>query len=199
MDTLLQDVRLALRRLLKSTGFAAVAILTLALGIGANTVIFSVVDGALLRPLAYRQPQQLYVVREIVPELAQTYPTLPVNLASFRIWQRDCHTFEDVAIVEPWSMILTGHGDAAEISGARASANLLNVLGVQPTLGRTFLPQEDNPGNDHVVILSYGFWRQRFNGDRSVVGQAMMLDGATYQVIGVLPASFRPKATNSGL
>lgn len=199
MDTLLQDVRLALRRLLKSPGFAAVAILTLALGIGANTVIFSVVDGALLRPLAYRQPQQLYVVREIVPELAQTYPTLPANLASFRIWQRDCHTLEDVAIVEPGSMILTGHDDATEIPGARASANLLEVLGIQPALGRSFLPQEDNPGNDHVVLLSYGFWRQRFNGDRKVIGQAIMLDGLTYQVVGILPASFRfPKGDQLG-
>jgi len=199
MDTLLQDARLALRRLLKSPGFAAVAILSLALGIGANTVIFSVVNGALLRPLAYRQPQQLYVVREIVPELAQTYPTFPANLASFRIWQRDCHTFEDVAIVEPLSMILTGHGDATEISGARASANLLNVLGVQPALGRTFLPQEDNPGNDHVVLLSEGFWRRRFKGDRNVIGQAIMLDGATYQIIGILPASFRfPKGDQLG-
>lgn len=199
MDTLRQDVRLALRRLLKSPGFAAVAIFTLALGIGANTVIFSVVNGALLRPLAYRQPQQLYVVREIVPELAQTYPTLPANLASFRIWQRDCHTFADVAIVESGSMVLTGHGDATEIPGARASANLLNVLGVQPALGRTFLPPEDNPGNDHVVILSYGFWRQRLNGDSNVVGQAIMLDGAPYQVIGILPASFRfPKGNQLG-
>lgn len=199
METLRQDVRLALRRLLKSPGFAAVAILTLALGIGANTVIFSVVHGALLIPLAYRQPQQLYVVREIVPELAHTYPTLPANLASFRIWQRDCHTFADVAIVEPGSMILTGHGDATEVPGARASANLLNVLGVQPALGRTFLRQEDNPGNDHVVLLSYGFWRQRFSKDRNVVGQAIMLDGATYQVIGILPESFRfPKADQLG-
>jgi len=199
MDTLLQDIRLGVRRLLNSPGFAALAILTLGLGIGANTVIFSIVNGALLRPLAYRKPQQLYVVREVVPELAQTYPTLPVNLASFRIWQRECATLEDVAIVEPWSMILTGHGDAAEISGARASANLLNVLGVRPALGRTFLPQEDNPGNDHVVILSYGFWRQRFNGDRNVVGEGIMLDGTSYQVIGVLPASFRfPKSDQLG-
>src|SRR5262249_33152035 len=199
MDTLLQDVRLALRRLLKSPGFTALAILTLALGIGANTVIFSVVDGALLRPLGYRQPQQLYVVREIVPQLAQTYPTLPANLASFRIWQRDCHTLEDVAIVEPGSMILTGNDDATEIPGARASANLLEVLGVQPALGRSFLPQEDNPGNDHVVLLSDGFWRQRYNGDRNVVGQAIMLDGLAYQVIGILPATFRfPKGDQLG-
>ena len=138
-------------------------------------------------------------MREIVPKLAQTYPTLPANLASFRIWQRDCHTFEDVAIIESGTMILTGHGDATEIPGARASANLLDVLGVQPALGRMFLPQEDNPGNDHVVLLSYGFWSQRFNGDRKVVGQAIMLDGATYQVIGILPASFRfPKGDQLG-
>jgi len=163
----------------------------LALGIGATTVIFSVVNGVLLRPLRYRQPEQLYVVREIVPELSQTYPSFPANLASFRVWQHECHSFDDVAIVKPESMTLTGYGNPEQISGGRASANLFDVLGVRTALGRQFLPQEDNPGNDHVVILSYPFWHERLHGDLTIVGRAIMLDGIPFQVVGVLPASFR--------
>src|SRR5271154_6799634 len=151
-EQLLQDVRFGLRMLLKSPGFTTVAVLTLALGIGANTAIFSMVNSVLLRPLAYRQSQQLYLVREIIPELSQTYPTLPANLQNFRVWQRECHS-----IVEPRNMTLTGSGETEQIPGAQASANLFDVLGIVPQLGRTFRPQEDAPGSDRVVILTDSF------------------------------------------
>jgi len=191
MTELLQDLRYASRQLRKNSLLTAVAVITLALGIGATTVIFSVVNGVLLRPLRYPQPQQLYVVRETVRELSQTYPSFPANFASFRIWQHECHSFEDLAIVEPFNMTLTGYGDAEQISGGRASANLFDVLGVRPALGRTFLPQEDNPGNDHVVIVTYPFWHERFHDDPAVIGRSITLDGMPYQVVGVLPPSFR--------
>jgi predicted permease len=191
MGTLIQDVKYGLRMLAKNPGFTAVAILTLALGIGANTAIFSVVNSVLLLPLAYREPQQLYLVREIVPELSQTYPTFPANLPNFRVWQRECHSFAEVAIVEPFNMTLTGDGEAEQISGGRASANLFDVLGIAPELGRTFLPEEDTPGKDHVVMLTNSFWRDRFHGDPTIVGRSITLDGKSFQVVGILPASFR--------
>lgn len=191
MTKLLQDLRYASRQLRKNSLRTAVAVITLAVGIGATTVIFSVVNGILLRPLRYHQPQQLYVVRETVRELSQTYPSFPANLASFRIWQHECHSFEDVAIVEPFNMTLSGYGEAEEISGGRASANLFEVLGVRPALGRTFLPQEDNPGNDHVVIVTHQFWHERFHDDRTIIGRSIVLNGMPYEVVGVLPSWFR--------
>src|SRR5271157_4753538 len=199
LETLLQDTRFGLRMLRKSPVFTAVAVLTLALGIGANTAIFSKVNSVLLRPHAYRQPQQLYLVREIIPELSQTYPTLPANLPNFRVWQRECHSFDDVAIVEPWNMTLTGYGEAEQISGGRASSNLFDVLGIVPEQGRTFLPEEDAPGKDQVVVLTDSFWRGRFHADPAMVGRSITLDGQPFQVVGILPASFRfPRATQLG-
>jgi len=191
MNGLLQDLRYAVRQLRKNSLLTAIAVTTLSLGIGATTVIFSVVNGVLLRPLRYRQPDKLYIVREIVLELSQTYPSFPANLASFRIWQRECHSFDDVAIVKPDNMTLTGYGDPEQVSGGRASANLFDVLGVRPTLGRAFLGQEDNPGKDHVVILSYPFWHERLHDDPTIVGRTITLDGIPFQVVGVLPAAFR--------
>jgi putative ABC transport system permease protein len=196
VDTLWRDVRFGARTLRKSPGFAAVSILTLALGIGATTTIFSMVNGVLLKPLVYRQPNQLYLVQEIIPELSQTYPTLPANLRNFRVWQQDCHSFEAVAIVEPSNMTLTGYGEAEQISGGHASASLFEVLGVRAQLGRTFLPQEDAPGKNQVVVLSDSFWRDRFHGDETILGRSITLDGKPFQVAGVLPASFRFPTSN---
>ena len=199
MNTLYQDLKCGLRMLAKNPGFTAVAVLTLALGIRANTVIFSMVNSVLQWPLAYPEAQRLYLVREIIPELSQTYPTLPANLPNFRVWQRDCHSFADVAIVTSLDMTLTGNGEVEQIPGARASANLFDVLGIAPELGRTFLPQEDTPGKDHVVMLTDSFWRERFHGDPAIVGGSITLDGKPFQVVGVLPASFRfPKGDQWG-
>jgi len=186
-----QDLRFAVRMLAKNPGFTAVAILTLALGIGATTAIFSVVNSTLLRPLAYREPQQLYLVREIVPQLAKFYPTLSANLPDFRIWQKQVHAFADVAVAESTSADLTGQGEPEVLRGVRASANIFSVLGARPALGRTFNPVEDDSGHGHVLILTAAFWRDRFQSDPSAVGKNITLDGVPHEIIGILPASFR--------
>jgi predicted permease len=198
LDTLFQDLRFAFRMLRKSPGFTAVAVLTLALGIGANTAIFSVVNGVLLRPLAYSEPQQLYLVREIVPQLAKFYPILDANLPNFRIWRKQVHSFADVAIAESTSADLTGTGEPEIIRGVRASANIFDVLGVQPALGRTFLPEEDDSGRGHVAILTDAFWRARFHGNPSALGKTMVLNGVPNLIVGILPASFRFPAALGG-
>ncbi|HEV2196208.1 MAG TPA: ABC transporter permease [Candidatus Acidoferrum sp.] len=198
LDTLLQDLRFAFRMLRKSPGFTAVAVLTLALGIGANTAIFSVVNSALLRPLAYRDPQQLYIVREIVPQLAKFAPTLAANIPDFRIWQKQVHSFAGVAIAVSTSAGLTGAGEPEVIHGVRASANILDVLGVRPVLGRTFLPEEDDSGRGNVVILTDPFWRARFEGNSSALGKTIVLDGVPHLIVGILPPSFRFPAALGG-
>src|SRR5689334_2437205 len=190
MNTLLQDLKYGLRQLARNPGFTAVAVLTLALGIGANTAIFSVVNSVLLRPLAYREAQRLYLIQVIWPQMSKFYPLMPANLRGFEIWQKECHSFERIAIADAASADMTGAGEPAEIHGVRASANLFRVLGVQPALGRDFLPQEDEAGRGRVVILTHPFWRTHFDSDPHVVGRTITLDGAPYQVAGVLPASF---------
>ncbi len=188
-ETLLQDLRYGFRQLRRSPGFTTVAVLILALGIGANTAIFSVVNSALLRPLAYPDPQQLYLVREIVPQFATFM--LEANLPDFRIWQQQVHSFADVAIAEPTGADLSGAGEPEVIRGVRASANIFAVLGARPALGRAFLPEEDEPGRGHVVILTDGFWRRRFRANPSAIGKILTLDGIPHEIVGVLPASFR--------
>jgi predicted permease len=191
MEILWQDLRQGIRVLCQNPGFAIVAALVLALGIGANTAIFSVVNSVLLHPLSYRQPEQLYIIRSIIPQIAKAYPSLPANVTGFHIWQRECHSFEQIAIADGGlKMDLTERGEAEEIQGVRASANLFDVLGVWPATGRSFLPEEGNPGRDHVVILTDSFWRSRFHAEPSLVGRTITLDGIPYEVVGVLPASF---------
>jgi predicted permease len=190
IETLLQDLGYAVRMLRKNPGFTAVAILTVALGVGANTVIFSLVNGVLLRPLSYKDPQQLFVVREVVPQWTKSYPLLAANLPDFQIWQKECQSFEQVAIAEALEMNLSGTGEAEEIHGVRASANLLNLLGEHPLLGRSFLPEEDQTGKDRVVILTDAFWRSRFHGDPGIIDRTITLNGEPHAVIGVLRASF---------
>ena len=189
METLLQDLRYGLRMLRRNPGFTVVAVVTLALGIGATTAVFSVVNSALLRPLAYRNPTQLYLVREIVPQLAKFYPTLQANLPDFRIWQKQVHAFEDVAIAEATSADLSGKGQSEVLRGVRASANIFSVLGIRPALGRTFRQEEDEPGRGHVIILTDAFWRDRFEANPSAIGEKMKLDGLPYEIVGVLPES----------
>ncbi len=191
LETLWKDLSFGLRQLRGSPGFTSIAVLTLALGIGANTAIFSVVNSALLRPLAYSDPQQLYLVKEIVPQLAKFYPLMDANLPDYRIWRRQVRSFADVAIAEPARADLTQAGEPEVIHGVRASSNIFAVLGAQPALGRAFRPDEDEPGRGNVVILTDGFWRRRFQADPSVLGRSLTLDGVPHEIVGVLPPSLR--------
>lgn len=191
MESLRHDLRDAARTLRKQPVFTLVVAITLGLGIGANTAIFSLVNGVLLRPLGYNNPQQLYQIHEIVPQWVKSYPLLDANLPDFQIWQKESRSFEGIAIAESASMILTGVDDVEQIRGTRASANFLELLGVQPALGRLFLPEEDQPGRGNVVILTDSFWRSRFNAEPGIIGRFIMLDEAPYTVVGILPQSFR--------
>lgn len=199
MNALVQDIRYALRTLAKTPGFASVAILTLALGIGANTAIFSVVNGVLLRPLAFHQPQRLCVIREIVPQLAKFYPSFPANVNNFRVWQQQLRSFENIGLAEGTSMDFLGRSGAVELPGMAVSASLLDTLGVHPALGRNFLPDEDKPKRDYEVILADSFWRSQFRADPSIIGKTMNLNGESFEIVGVLPASFHfPQSSELG-
>src|SRR6266481_1478528 len=188
----MQNLRYAFRVLAKQPLFTAIVILTFALGIGANTAVFSVLNAVLLRPLPFRQPQNLvalgeYDVRE------KTDPGTEIDSISYLDyvdWRDQSKVFERVAVYTNQSVsTLTDGNEATHVQGEAVSADLFQLLGIQPLLGRTFFPREDEPGN-HVVILSHGLWQRRFGDDRSVIGKSITLDGQLFQVIGVMPPQF---------
>jgi predicted permease len=187
MDTLLQDLRYGLRMLRKSPGFTLVAAITLALGIGANTAIFSVVNGVLLRPLPYPDAGRLVMVYESTRDFRKNSIAYP----NFLDWRRENHSFTGIAAFRGDDFILTGAGKPEHLSGEYVSASLFSVLGVRPLLGRGFLPQEDQQGAGGVVMLGYGLWQRRFGGTRSILGKSLTLNARSYTVVGVLGSDFR--------
>jgi putative ABC transport system permease protein len=189
MDSLLQDIRYSLRRLVKSPAFTFVVVLTLALGIGANTAIFSAVNAVLLRPLAFRDPERLVTIEHFYPSLGDL--KTPASAPGFRDYQARCHAFESMAVETNWAANLTGVGEPVRIQGARVSGRYFTTLGMPALVGRTLLSGEDSAGHDRVVVLSYGIWQRLFGGERSVVGQTLSLNGEGYQVVGVMPRDFR--------
>jgi putative ABC transport system permease protein len=183
MDTLIQDLRYGVRTLLKNRSFTSVAVLALALGIGANTAIFSVVNAVLLKPLPYLDPDRIMTV---------LYERrIPVAPADFLDWKEQNQVFENIAAAQYWQPNLTDVSRPEQLWALHLTADMFNLLGVKPTLGRTFLPDEDQPGNHHVVVLSHRLWQRRFGGDAAIVGQAITLDGEAFTVIGVMPPDFR--------
>ena len=187
LETLTQDVRYAARVLRKSPGFAAIAILTLALGIGANTSLFSVVNGVLLNPLPYPHPDQVVVVSDSSPTLPQTWISYP----DFLDWVRESHSFSSLAAYESLvSFNLLGQGDPERVSVTEVSSAFFPTLGVAPLLGRNFSPAEDQLNGPPAVILSGGFWKTKFGSSPDIVGKAINLDGTDYTVAGVLPENF---------
>ena len=186
MTTFIQDLRYGLRMLAKNPGFTAVAVLTLALGIGANTAIFSVVNGVLLRPLPYADPGRLMTVYETSREFGQ----MSVAYPNFLDWRRENHAFTDIAAYRGDDFNFTGSGQPEHLRGEFVSASLLPVLGVNPLLGRNFMPQEDREGASGVVMLTYGLWKRRFGADPNILGKTMTLNARSYKVIGVLPSDF---------
>ncbi len=193
MQTLLQDLRYGLRQLRRNPGFTAVAVVTLALGIGANTAIFSVVSGVLLRKPPVRDPGRVVLALSINRAEGWGYgPDHPVSAPDFLDWGNASHAFEEMAAIAPWGdFCLTGVGEPQRVAGTRVSANFPHLLGVTPSLGRSFANGEDVQGRDHVAILSYGLWQTHFASDPSVVGKIIKLNGEPYTVVGVMPASFK--------
>ena len=187
MSTMLQDLKFAIRMLVKSPGFTVVAILTLALGIGANTAIFSVVNAVLLRPLPFKNPSQLVVMREsykLVGNVSVSYP-------NFLDWRQRSHSFSALAAVEARGFNLSGVAQPENIGGYAVSPNFLALVGVRPILGRDFLPSEENQGTAPVILLSYQLWQTHLGGDPAVLGRAISLDGRSFTIIGILPPTFR--------
>jgi putative ABC transport system permease protein len=199
-DTLRQDLRFALRTLARAPAFTVVAVLSLALGTGAATALFSLVNTVVLKPLAYREPGKLVMAREVLPALAHIYPSLPVNYEHYRFWREQSRAFEALAVVSPQKAPLVSGGEPEAVGGAAVSANLFAMLGVEAQLGRTFRPEEEQPSKSGVMVITDGLWRRRFGASPSVVGETVQLDGGYKQtIIGVLPASFRfPKKDDLG-
>jgi len=184
MNHLAQDLRYGCRTLLKSPGFTVVALVTLALALGANTAIFSVFYAVLLRPLPYSQPERIVRVLEAPPGGGRN----GISTLNFLDWQHQNTCFEFLAADTGGSASLTGHGEPVEIGGAKVSARYFDIFGLRAELGRTFLDGEDTAGRDHVVVLSHGLWQAQFGGDPAIVGKKIELDGEPHVVIGVLPA-----------
>ena len=193
MGNLLQDLRYGLRNLARNPGFTIVAMLTLALGIGANTTIFSVINNTLLKPLPFPHPERLVLVWETFGRGPGNFNI--VSAPNFWDFQRQSHSFESMAILDSAGRgyNLSASGDkheAEQVSGLRVSAEFFSVLGVKPLLGRTFLREEETLGRDQEVVLSYGLWKRRYGGDPSLVGRTIRVDGADFTVIGVMPRDF---------
>ncbi|MGB9146940.1 MAG: ABC transporter permease, partial [Acidobacteriaceae bacterium] len=188
METLLQDVRYALRQLHKAPGFTVIAVLTLALGVGAATAIFSVVDAVILRPLPYSQPDRIYAP----VTLAKEGYTQPFSLPSFKDFRAENHVFSALSVVWAYGSVnlQTPSGPVA-LQSVQGSDDFFDVFGVAPILGRTFRPGEDEPGKNDVAVLSYQVWKTNFDGRKDVIGRTIDLDGKPYTCIGVMPAAFR--------
>src|SRR5690349_20249239 len=180
-----------MRLVRKAPVFSAVVILVLALGIGANTAVFSVVDAVLLRTLPYREPDRLVLVWERNPTLgAMIGDRIPTAYVNFEEWVRQQHVFESLAGFEDVSLNRTGAGEPESIAGARVSPNFFSVLGVSPQVGNAFDFVEKDPTQSHVAILSNAYWHSHFGGSPGVLGQTLMLNDTSYTVVGVLPMRF---------
>src|SRR5829696_849347 len=188
MNMLFNDLRYTLRWLLKRPGFTVVAVLTLALGIGANTAIFSVVNAVLLRPLAAKDPDRLMTFWHSAP--ANGLKHLDLNDALVAYYRDRTRTFQSLAAYETGNFSITGGGEPEVVPGAIVTFNYFDVLGREPLYGRTFTPQEDTPGNNHVALLSYALWQRRFGGDPNIVGQSINLDDEPTAIVGIMPADF---------
>jgi putative ABC transport system permease protein len=186
MQTLLQDLRYGARRLLKNPGFTLISVLTLGLGVGANTAIFSLVDAVVLRPLAFRDAGRLVWIWATRTDRDRAF----YSISNFVDTRERSQSFEQLAAVANWGVNLTDRGEPERLQGVRISAHAFQMLGVEAVVGRTLVPADDAPGSARVAVLSYGLWQRRFGGDRAVVGQTLALNGDVYTVIGVLPPRF---------
>jgi putative ABC transport system permease protein len=193
MSSLIQDLRYGVRTLVKNPAFTFVAAITLALGIGANTAIFSVVNAVLLQPLPYEKPEELVRIDLVGKGPDFQNGGFPLPPAGYLFLKSNNHVFSDMGALsnKGWPANLTGAGDPERLQGFKVSASLFSLLGAKPILGRSFLNEEDQPGSDRVVVLSFELWQRRFGGDRNIVGRTLTLNGFSYAVVGVLPNDFR--------
>ena len=193
LSDMLRDVGLTVRSLRRSPLFTAVTVATLGLGIGATTAIYSFVDGILLSPLGFREPDRLMTVQIEIPELADQFPVLAGDPRSIDAWQRACEvTCRELAALQPFDVVVTGGGSPEPLRGARVSAGFFELLGVEPLLGRLFRAGEgEGAGGARVAVLTHGLWQRRYGGDPAVLGRIVALDDQPVEVVGVLPASFR--------
>lgn len=157
-------------------------VLSLGVGIGANTAIFSLVNGVLLRPLDYRQPERLVAISQSSPKFLKSYAALPITIGTLLEWRKQSSSFESIGAYRNAALSLTGSGEPEILTGAAVSANFFHVLGIAPRIGREFLESEDHAGQDHVVILADSLWRRRFQADAGIVGRKIMLDGALFRL-----------------
>lgn len=190
LEQLIQDGRYAIRTLRRSPGYAAVAVLTLALGIGANTAIFSVVYAILLRPLPYASSDELVTISSHIAQMQARFPTLPMRAVDFLELRRSSRGLSELSAVSGEEFNLTGTGEPERLYGARVSSNFFSMVGIEPAIGRAFAPEEDASGRDQVAVLSHDLWVRRFGGDPNIVGRPVALNGQTFTVIGVMPRSF---------
>jgi putative ABC transport system permease protein len=188
MNSFLKDLRYGFRSLLKRPGFTLIAVVTLALGIGASTSIFTVVDAALVRGLPYKSPARLYHMWEVTPQ--KQFGQREFSYPDYQDYQQN-QVCEGIAAYTGGGAILSGRGEAERIAAPAVTANFFSVLGVEPLIGRTFQPGDDKPGAPKVTVLTYGMWQRWFGGDRGVIGESLTLNAESYTVIGVLPASFQ--------
>ncbi|HET7840545.1 MAG TPA: ABC transporter permease, partial [Terriglobia bacterium] len=186
MGTFIQDLKYGFRMLAKNPGFTAIAVVTLALGIGANTAIFSVVNGVLLNPMPYQEPDRLVALYSKTPEFEHSSISYP----NFLDWVRENRSFSSLAAYRHDSFSLTGMGEPERVSVEMISANFFPLLGVSPVIGRTFSAEEDQLGAAPVVMISGGLWKRKFASSPDAVGQPLTLDGKTYTITGVVPANF---------
>ena len=188
LETLIQDLRFALRTLVRNSGFSTVIVLTLALGIGANSAIFTIVNGILVKPLPYLEPNRLLTLWETSLRDRTLGTVAPAN---FYDWQQQTHSFDKMAAIDPYpDFILNGSGEARRLAGGAVSQEFFSLLGVRMALGRDFLPEEDHPGSNHVVILSDSTWKQLFGGRSDILGRSIRLNDMEYTIVGVLPSDF---------
>jgi putative ABC transport system permease protein len=188
VEQLGHDLRYGARLLRRSPAFSIVAVLTLALGIGANTAIFTVVNAVLLRPLPFPEPDRLVRVWESSP---QGFDRNVVDPYNFLNWRERTHSFQQMAAIDGWTLSITGGGEPLAVHGMRASPEFFSILEVAPFMGRGFVPEEGIPGHDHSVILSYAFWRSHYGGDRGILGRKIVMNGEPSSVVGILPPDFR--------
>src|SRR5713226_86014 len=184
METLFKDIRYGIRSLLKYPGFTAIAVITLALGIGANSAIFSVVDSVLLRPLPYSDPDRLVQLWEASVQRGRS--EMPASYPNFADWRDQNHVFTQVVAYSDWSFNLTGVGEPERIRSAIVSPTFFSTLGIKPIRGRVFLPEEGEHGKDLVVVIGESLWRRRFNSDASIVGKSLNLGDKSFTVVGVI-------------